>query len=485
MRSLFASLALGSLLPLAFAPFGLWWLTPILVAAQALVWADMPVRAAFWRGFAFGAGAFLSGTYWLYHSVVTIGKVPLPLALLLVLGMVAIMALYFGLNAAVIVRIARARLVGIALLLPVVWVPTEWLRGWVLSGFPWLSLGYSLPDTPLGGWLPLGGVYLGSFVILAIASTLLMLTVRKTRLIAVVFGVALSFATFLLHGHDWTRDAGKSLTVNIGQLGLDQSLKWERSQFQKTLQWYAEFVAAADGDVLIMPEVAIPALADSVDGYLQQLAQITAKREQSLVLGILRRPEGEDPSNALLVMQSGTRQWYEKRHLVPFGEFFPVPAFVRNWMRLRGLPYSNVRAGDRNQRPVDVGGFSVATSICYEDAYASEQLLFFPESAFIINISNDAWFGDTIAPHQHLQIARTRSAESERWQARSTNAGITALIDQDGRIVSQAPAFEPATLSGRLTMRAGHTPYTKTGNWPVLLLSLFGFSLIALRYKRR
>jgi apolipoprotein N-acyltransferase len=187
----------------------------------------------------------------------------------------------------------------------------------------------------------------------------------------------------------------------------------------------------------------------------------------------------------MLALDGRDRQWYDKRHLVPFGEFFPVPAFVREWMRLRDLPYSDIARGRAYPDPLLVAGLPVAASICYEDAYPAEQLGFFPDAAFIINVSNDAWFGESIAPHQHLQIARTRSAESQRWQLRATNSGITAIIDGSGHVVATAPSFEPAVLRGTITAVRGHTPYTRTGNLPVLLISLFAVAAAALLARRR
>ncbi|MEN7343748.1 MAG: apolipoprotein N-acyltransferase [Pseudomonadota bacterium] len=469
----FASLFVGALLPLAFAPFEWWFITPLLVAGYAWLTLSRYPRAAFRRGFAFGAGAFLTGTYWLYHSVVTIGQVPLPLALLLVLGMVAIMAVYFGLNAMILSRIAAKNRAVVFSLLPFIWVITEWLRGWVLSGFPWLALGTSLPGTVAGGWLPIGGVHLGSFVLVSAGSAIAAIATaeRKMQRAGAVVLLVLVAVSGVLYDRQWSEPLDDTLRVSIGQLGQDQRLKWDPEQFNATLEWYAQFaVAGADADLILMPEVAIPTVAQRVEGYLNQLERLAVSRGQSVALGILNRPEDSEPSNAMLTLGGDDRQWYEKRHLVPFGEFFPVPSFIRDWMRLKGLPYADIRRGDLSPPAVQVGDALAAVSICYEDAYSGEQLVFFPSATFIINISNDAWFGDTIAPHQHLQIARTRSAESRRWQARATNAGITAIIDDRGRVIETVPAFQPATLNGTLSLRAGHTPYTKIGNAPLLIL---------------
>ncbi|MEL6869841.1 MAG: apolipoprotein N-acyltransferase [Pseudomonadota bacterium] len=469
------ALLLGALLPLAFAPFEYWWLAPLLIAAWVWCWFGASGRRVFWIGFAFGAGAFLTGTYWLYHSIAVIGKAPLALTLFLMLGMVAIMALYFGACAALVKRVCRDDWRSALLMLAPMYTVLEWLRGWVLSGFPWLNLGYTLPESFQSGWLPLGGVHLGSFVLVSFAAGVLWVIKSdgRERVLAALAIVSLALVGGVLSQRQWSVVGDQRVTVRVGQLGLDQELKWRPEQFQATLQWYATFVRDnVDADLLVTPEVALPTLAERVPDYLAQLQQSVRDGDSDLLVGILRRDAQQQVSNALLQLGDGERQWYEKRHLVPYGEFFPVPAFIRAWMKAKGLPFTDLKAGSDQQSPIVAAGHPIATSICYEDAYASEQLLFFPAARFIVNVTNDAWFGDTIAPHQHLQIARTRSTEAQRWQVRAANTGITAIIDDYGRVVKAAPAFEPAVLSGTIEIREGHTPYTLTGDKPVLLLSL-------------
>ena len=464
---------LGAALPLAFAPFEAWWLIPLLLAGWFASFQDLPPARAFRVGFVFGASAFTAGTYWLYHSIVTIGNAPLALAVFLVMGMVAIMAFYFGASAALTVRIARGR-TGVALIaFPGLFVVLEWLRGWVLSGFPWLSLGYALPESVLAGWLPLGGVYLGSLVLVMLAMALVAVPGRYRRpgLVALVL---LAGASVALKDRQYVIPDGEPLSAALAQLGLEQELKWEREQFETTLQWYAGFVRDhAGADVLLTPEVAIPAVAERVPAYLNGLDRVARQSGSHLLIGILRSTDGVGVTNGIVKIGAGTPGGYDKRHLVPFGEFFPVPSFVREWMKLQGLPFSDLERGVADPEPLTIGGQPVASSICYEDAYPSEQLVFFPDARFIVNVTNDAWFGDTIAPHQHLQIARTRSAESQRWQLRAANTGITAIIDSRGRVAAAAPAFEPTVLTGTVQPASGHTPFTRLGNGLPVGLALF------------
>jgi apolipoprotein N-acyltransferase len=465
---------LGGLLPLAFAPVGWWWLAPLLVAGQALVWFGMPPRGAFRAGFAFGAGAFLTGTYWLYIAIHTIGNAPVWLALILMLGLVAIMAAYYGATAAIVARAAGENTLHAALLLVPAWVVLEWLRGWLLSGFPWLSLGYTTVGTPFAGFVPLGGVYLASLAVVSIAAAFCVIAAggRRARIAAIVALVAVPAAGQAMRAIAWTDVRGAPLRVAVAQAAVPQEIKWLPDQLPLTIAWYRDFVLEhAGADVLLMPEVAIPALQSRVQPQLDQLASIARRGGSDLFTGILRMQADGRITNSVVGLgpEDGV---YDKRHLVPFGEYFPVPAFVREWMRLRGLPFSDLSPGAYRQPEMRTGGVPLAFSICYEDAYGAEQRVFFPRAQLLINVSNDAWFGDSIAPHQHLQIARTRSLEARRWQLRSTNTGITAIIDADGTIRGAAPQFEPDVVSGTVTPRGGHTPYTRFGNWPVVTICM-------------
>jgi apolipoprotein N-acyltransferase len=191
-----------------------------------------------------------------------------------------------------------------------------------------------------------------------------------------------------------------------------------------------------------------------------------------IYLGILTRDRQTGQYRNSLIGLGLYADEYHKRHLVPFGEFFPVPDFARHWMRSAGLPNEDTLAGSDAQKPLRLGDVYLAPTICYEDAYGAEQLGFFPTSNMLINVSNDAWFGSTIAPHQHLQIARMRALETGRFMLRATNTGITAIISPSGVVVARAPQFEPFVLSGVVRPFSGSTPYTRLGNWPVLLLCL-------------
>ena len=222
-------------------------------------------------------------------------------------------------------------------------------------------------------------------------------------------------------------------------------------------------------------EVAIPAVLDQVENYVAQLQLDVAAGDSTLLFGILERDdERTRVFNSVVAIDGATRQFYRKRHLVPFGEYFPVPDFVREWMRLMNLPYSDISSGDARQPLIALpGGNQLAVAICYEDAYAAEQLYALADANILINVSNDAWFGDSIAPHQHLEIARMRALEAGRHVVRATNNGISAFIGPDGAVLDSGPQFEYLAMTREVTPRSGTTPYARVGNWPVILFSAF------------
>ncbi len=484
-RPRLTAFALGAATTPTFAPFHLWYLAPLLLAGLFWLWQRLPPQGAARAGFAYGAGLFLTGTYWLYISVHVFGRAPLWLAIVLMLGLVLIMALYYGLTGWLVARLAgrnRAQFVAVA---AAAWVAAEWLRGWVLSGFPWLSLGYAQLDSPLAGYMPVLGVYGVSFAVAVLAALLVVALQAPARVAAAALAAAalVVAAGWALARVDYTEPAGDWLEVALVQGSIDQDRKWLREERLPTLGLYRDLTLARRGvDVFVWPEVALPALRRSVQPYLDALSRRLARDDATLALGILIRDDTTGSIHNSLLAIGRENSVYHKRHLVPFGEYFPVPAFVRDWMRLRNLPHSDMTPGRADQPLLTVAGHPVSATICYEDAFGAEQLAAFPAARFIVNVSNDAWFGDSIAPHHHLDIARARSLEAGRWQLRATNTGVTAIIRPDGHVDRQLPQFETAVLEGRIEPRGGATPYLALGNGPLVTLCL---ALLALAEWRR
>jgi apolipoprotein N-acyltransferase len=482
------SFVLGCLTMLSFAPAGwyplaLFLVVPLLYAFQTAT----PAEAAK-IGFAYGAGLFLTGTYWLYVSIHVFGQAPLVIAIFLMLALVFIMGLYYAAAGWLVARLSARHPWYPLIIAPATWVALEWLRGWFMSGFPWMTLGYSQIDSPLAGFAPVLGIFGVSLALMISAAALLAVLQMqgRQRLAAVVIALAPWIAGAMLKPIDWTEPAGPAITTTIVQGGVSQDRKWLREQFQPTVGLYREALYAhPDSDLVVWPEVAIPAVMQQAEQYIQLFEQDIRPMDTVLMLGILERDDEQRVYNSVVALDGERRQVYRKRHLVPFGEYFPVPDFIREWMRMMNLPYSDITSGDAEQVLLELpDGNRLSVAICYEDAYAAEQLYAFPDATLLINVSNDAWFGDSIAPHQHLEIARMRALEAGRYVVRATNNGVSAFIGPDGALLETGPQFEYVTLTREVIPRQGMTPYARLGNWPVILLCLAiagGFGLRAYR----
>ncbi|HEX7012039.1 MAG TPA: apolipoprotein N-acyltransferase [Steroidobacteraceae bacterium] len=484
------SLPVGASMALAFAPFDWWWIAVLGTAYLFLVWGEATPRQAAGTGFLFTAGTYAAGTYWLYHSIYEIGHAPIGLTIFAMAGLVAVMGAYTASVGYALTRWVRiGGAVRTLLVLPAAIALLEWFRGWFLSGFPWLASGYSHLDTPLAGFAPVGGVYTVSFLVCVCAGAVATLLFGNTRerMIAVGAIAAIWLAGFALWKRDWTDPVREPVTVAIVQGAVPQELKWDQEQFEATLDLYRDLTKPHLGaDIIVWPESALAAPVEYLHDYLS--ARWTEARESgsTLVLGQLRSdPEtGTQYHNAILALDEQP-QWYVKRRLVPLAEYFPVPKFVRDWLKGLDLPYSGFQAGKRSQPALDAAGEKLGPTICYEDAYASDQLEVLREATLLVNVTNDAWFGDSSASHQHLQISRMRALEAGRTMLRAANDGISAIIGPHGELERTLPRFEPGVLTGAVQPRIGLTPYARVGNWPIVIACMLIIAFGVLYPRRR
>lgn len=468
-----AALLLGAASVLAFAPTGWWWLLPAALAALLWLVEDRNPRQAFRIGAWYGAGLFAVGIHWLWNSVHVIGQAPLWLALLVLLALVAIMALYHGLALWLAVRLAPAGPLRWLVTFPAAWTLVEWLRGWLASGFPWFSLGYAATDSPLAVLAPLVGVHGLSAVLLLVAGGLYASAVwRDARTVRVTVGFAVLVSALIgASRQEWTAPAGRPLTAALVQSNIPQAIKWHPDQVRPTLDRLRALTLPQTGvDLVVWPEAAVPLLWHEIPA--DWLAELTAPGRPPLVLGsLLWEPDGDRYYNAV-VAAGPEPQFYRKRMLVPFAEVFPVPDWVREFLRLMALPYSDFTRGAAGQPPLVVAGTRIGASVCYEDAFPDAMMDALPEAELLVNVSNDAWFGDSIGPHQHYQIARLRAREAGRPLLRATSTGITAAVDHRGRELARAPQFEAAVLTATVEPRTGLTPFARWRDLPLVLLAL-------------
>ena len=481
---------LGAATTLAFAPFGWSLLAPLLVLPLLYICLTVAPRDAAGHAFWYGFGLFLTGTYWIYISVHVYGGAALWIAVLLMVGLALLMASILSVGGWLMSRLSQGEPWLLLFVGPAAWVLVEWVRSWILTGFPWMALGYAQIDSPLSGWAPVLGVYGVSFMLL-LSTTAIIATVKAATARGRVIGLTAILLPWVFGGIltfvDWTRPDGQVLRATILQAGVSQDKKWERDQLLPIMEYYhSATLGAADSDIVLWPEVAIPALNDQVESFIARVESDARINGQSVLFGILERSyersvDGRIYNSVMLIGGEG-RQSYRKRHLVPFGEYFPVPPSVREWMKMQNLPHADLAKGaDIQPLLTAADGTRFGVAICYEDAYGAEQLYALPDAGVLINVSNDAWFGDSIAPHQHLEIARMRSLEFGRPALRSTNTGISAFIGADGELLQTGRQFVPERLTADIQPRRGMTPYASGGNWPILGLCLAILGLFWIR----
>lgn len=470
------ALAAGAACSLAFAPAGLYPLAVLCPALLMMLWEGRRPGAAASIGFAYACGLFLAGTYWIYIAVHEVGKAPAWLAVFLLLGLVAIMAAYFALLGALAAwLVPRGGALRWLAFLPAGWTLVEWLRGWLFSGFPWLALGYAHIESPLAGLAPVAGIHAVTFASALTAGALVALVQgsARERVAAAIVVAAVWSAAAAVGGRAWTTPSGPPIDVAIVQAAVPQDDKWADENRDRILALYRDMTRPVLGRRLIVwPEASIPVLAHQAGPYLAAMWDEAQRAGSDLVLGLLRYDfETGHYYNGVLALSGGEAGWYYKRRLVPFGEFFPVPDVVRRWMRLMNLAYTDMTPGADDQPALSAAGVKVGVTVCYEDAYGADQLAVLREADLLINVTNNAWFGDSTAPHQQLQMARFRALEAGRYLVRATSNGITGIIGPDGSVVARAPQFVPDVLLGEARPFTGLTPYARTGNAPVLTLA--------------
>jgi apolipoprotein N-acyltransferase len=459
----------------AFAPFGYY---PVIMVSLFLLfnqWLRDTPRQSLRRGFLFGLGFFGTGITWVFNSIHVFGHVPVAGALAVTLGLVVVLSLYPALLGYCLGRFCRAPSWAVLVVaFPAGWVFAEWLRSWLFTGFPWLNIANSQIDSPLAGYIPVLGVYGTGWLLALLPALLLAIVKRQRRLLSVVLLVMLPLTGYLLDRVQWTTPRGEAVQVSLVQGNISQDDKWAPENLLSTFSRYTDLTFTSQvSDLTIWPETAIPAFHDQVnDGFIAYLETELAKTGASLLTGIpvLDRQRWEY-YNAVITL-GGDQAFYYKQHLVPYGEYLPMRWLIGHALDALAVPNADFSSGTDTQPLLQAAGYPVATSICYEVVFGEQIIKALPEAAMLVNVSNDAWFGDSLAPHQHLEMARMRAKETGRPMLRATNTGISAIIDHDGRIVQQSPQFEIAVVTGPVIPMQGATPYVRMGNVPVVILSM-------------
>lgn len=472
--------AAGAIGVLGFAPFGGY---PLLALGQGLLlWLLLAVspRRGFWLGYSYGLGLLGFGVWWLHISLAEFAEVGPLAARLYTLAFVAAMALYYGLAGLLLAWLGRqgdqgsSSPVRLLLLFPPIWLGLEWLRGGLFTGFPWLQTGYAWIDSPLAGFAPLLGVQGLGLLALGLVSALLLMLLGPRRVWMAALVSLLILVGLALQGRDWTRPLGEPLQVSLIQANIPQSLKWKPGHLRESVEAHLALTRQHwSSRLIIWPETAVPAMAQEMESSLLfPLDQEARARDVELLIGIPRdKPDSSQYYNSLEAL-GGARAFYAKRHLVPFGEYVPLPSLLADFVAGLGVEMGNFAAGVEKPPLLTVRGVQAGVSICYEIAFGEEVREALPQAHFLVNVSNDGWFGDSLAPWQHLQIARMRALESGRFLLRATNTGVSAIIGPRGELQAQSPLMSAAVVSGAMQPHAGATPYVRWGNGPVLLVTL-------------
>lgn len=464
----------GAVAVVGFAPVD--WFPLVIASVTALLWLlhhSATPRRGFGLGFAWGLGFFLAGVSWVYVSMSGPGEMAAPLAALATLLFAAFLALFPALVGFTWVRLKTGAHIRDALLFAGLWALIELARGYVFTGFPWLSLGYSqLPPSPLAGFAPWLGIYGVGFTVSLGAGLLLAMGHPQARRGAAVALLLLVATAYLAGKAEWTRPAGKPLTISLLQGNIPQELKWDPKKLALSVDTYTRLTRANPAQLVILPETSIPLLFENIPR--ETLGALTEKAP--LILGAAVGTSGDQYVNAAVALRATEdpghfrAQLYAKRHLVPFGEYIP-PGFA--WFfHLVNIPMTGFSVGPEHQSPLLIEDQALWPTVCYEDLFGGEMLGGAGKSTLLLNLSNTAWFGHSLAQPQHLQIARMRTLETGRPMVRATNTGMTAAIAADGRVMAVLSPFIEGALTVTVQGMAGLTPYMRIGDWGALLLAL-------------
>lgn len=490
------ALALGCLMPLAFAPFHVWPIAIMAVTGLIYLWQiKQTKKQIFLMGFYFGLGYFGLGMHWVYFSLHNFGNAAPIVAGLITVLLIAWQALYIGLLGLAYYQVKKAFSSQTAfLLLPLLWFTMEWLKGFVLTGFPWLSIGYSHLDSPLFILAPWLGSYGLSAVSVAL-SIVLYLVIRHfviSNSINTNKSVVFSFLTVLLvlmlvAQKEQTQALATALKISQVQGNIAQHIKWQASKRQEIFNIYWQKTAQHwDSDLIIWPETAVPSRSEFIEeSVILPMSMLAVEHESNILFGVIVSDLAKKHYFNSMLLVGEHQGLYHKRHLVPFGEYMPMRWLLDFVDQFIQIPMSDMQAGDDEQKLMSINGVNLGVSICYEDVFSRDVNLDLPEANILINTSNDAWFGDSLAPHQHLQIAQMRALETGRPMVRSTNTGITAFIDHKGQIVKKTSQFKVATLTADVFGRTGETFFVSTQPYQWLIVMLVILTVVFGQVKRK
>jgi apolipoprotein N-acyltransferase len=484
----------GASMVLAFAPFDLYYF--IIPGLLWLLWdiKALSPLACFWHCLWFFGGFFGAGISWVFVSINTYGNANLIVSVGLTTAMVLLLALVQTIPFALMQRYCAKALSHRAyylLFVPSAFVLIEWLRSFIFSGFPWLYLGHSQIDSLLGGWAPVLGSLSMSFLLYLSAGCLYLLigTALTKRTKGQLIGslallLSILASSFVLNSWQWVKVTDKQLRVSLIQPSVPQELKWMPEQRVKTLQYLEAKTKTLDSQLVIWPEAAVPALKHQVTDYLERVSAHALQREQAVITGIVVKEQDKKLYNATIALGTAKGSYY-KQHLVPFGEYMPLKFMFQWLLDFLHIPMSNFTQGSDQQLGHQLAGWNIGMAICYEIIFPNLVARQIKDKDLLITVSNDAWFGDSIGPYQHMQIARVRAKENGIPVIRATNDGISGFINHQGQLISSMAKFQRGSLTAEIHAVTGETPYRLLGpNFSLMLILLVPMALLGIALKK-
>ena len=480
---------------LSFAPYSWHWSLPfalLFILYQSI--QNLTPKQGMWAGWCFGFGYFGLSVNWVYNSIYMFGAATAPLAAAVTLLFVLVMTVFPALTVWLFLRFRHKLGWPLhALLFASLWVLAELARGKIMGGFPWALIGYSQTTELFGALAPWVGVYGIGFVIVCMPNLLADLVKyhwhsTASRIISVVCALAIGMATFFglsaMNKVSITQAKGTELKVRLVQANIAQELKFSQERLESSLQQYTSLSLQdlADTDIIIWPETAIPTYFANVETALEPFAQDLHAQGVEVLAGGFYRDEKYSYNSVRQL--AGEKALYKKRHLVPFGEYMPF-RFLLSWLAAYiEIPMSDLGRGTGPNVPMTLKGEQLGLSICYEDVFGEEMRELLPAATVLVNVSNDAWFGEKVAPYQHQQKAQMRAREMVRPLIRVTNTGVTSVIDHKGQLQGSIAHGVHGFLDATVYPRTGTSLYARTGNWPVFVLAILVL-LAALASRRK
>ncbi len=477
----------GGLLAFAFAPLALYPLAIICPAVLLRLWLNATPRFSFSTGLFFGIGFFTVGVSWVFISIHVFGHTSIFLSFLITALFIFILALFIAFQGYLLnFFFPENNRIKCYLMFPALWALSEWVRGWIFTGFPWLLLGTSQINSPLAGYTPLIGGFGLAFLVTFSSALLLDITInlKKNFFFPLLILVILWIAGYGLSFIHWTRTVGKSVQVSLVQANIPQEIKWEPEYLQRSLEDYLQLTQAHwDSRLIIWPEAAIPALQHKALPFLNQLSKKAVQHGTTLITGIPIQ-KGFQYYNGMIALGVDQATYY-KQQLVIFGEYLPWwIAWAQGLLNLLDVPMSSFSPGPANQRAFKVAGLDLGTFICYEIAYPALVRQALPQAQLLLTINDDAWFGHSFALAQHLQIGQFQALATGRYLLFLSNTGMTAIVTPKGKIQAQLPPFQISVLTDIVYKTLGTTPWVSYGDCPIIIF-LVGLVILCYAYTLR